>query len=44
MKISIIGAGQVGSSAALFCLMKGCGEKIVLLDVVPGVPQGKLWT
>ncbi|MFH1288933.1 MAG: malate dehydrogenase [bacterium] len=41
MKISIIGAGHVGSNTALFCLMKGLGEKIVLLDVVPGVPQGK---
>lgn len=41
MKITIIGAGQVGSITALFCLMKGLGEKIVLLDVVPGVPQGK---
>ncbi|MDD5772510.1 MAG: malate dehydrogenase [bacterium] len=41
VKISIIGAGQVGSNTALFCLMKECGEKIVLLDVVPGVPQGK---
>lgn len=40
-KISIIGAGQVGSNTALFCLMKGCGDKVILLDVVPGVPQGK---
>ncbi|MEW6087856.1 MAG: malate dehydrogenase [bacterium] len=41
VKISIIGAGNVGASAALMCLMKNLGDEIVLLDIVPGVPQGK---
>lgn len=39
-KISVIGAGQVGGTAAHLLLQKELGD-IVLLDVVEGVPQGK---
>jgi len=39
-KISIIGAGQVGSTTALRIAEKGLGD-IVLLDVIEGLPQGK---
>lgn len=39
-KISIIGAGQVGGTAAHLLAQKNLGD-IVLLDVVEGVPQGK---
>ena len=40
MKISIIGAGNVGSTAALRLAQEGAGE-IVLVDVVKGLAQGK---
>jgi len=39
-KISIIGAGNVGSSAAHWIMAKELGD-VVLIDVVEGVPQGK---
>ncbi len=44
-KITIIGAGNVGATAAHWAAVRGLGD-IVLLDVVEGVPQGKaldLW-
>jgi malate dehydrogenase len=40
MKITIIGAGNVGATTAQRLAEKGLGE-IVLLDVVEGMPQGK---
>ena len=39
-KITIIGAGFVGSTAAHWIATKELGD-VVLLDVVEGVPQGK---
>ena len=39
-KISIIGAGNVGASAALWIASKGLGD-VVLVDIVEGLPQGK---
>ncbi|MTV48811.1 malate dehydrogenase [Heliobacillus mobilis] len=39
-KITIIGAGNVGATAAHWAASKELGD-IVLLDVVEGVPQGK---
>ncbi len=39
-KISIIGAGNVGATAALKIAQKGLGD-IVLVDIAEGVPQGK---
>lgn len=39
-KISIIGAGMVGSQTAFLAAAKGLGD-IVLVDIAPGVPQGK---
>lgn len=44
-KISIIGAGQVGATAAHWAAAKELGD-IVLMDIVDGLPQGKaldLW-
>ena len=44
-KITIIGAGNVGATAAHWAVVRGLGD-VVLLDVVEGVPQGKaldLW-
>ena len=39
-KISIIGAGNVGATAAHWAASKELGD-IVLVDIVEGVPQGK---
>jgi len=39
-KITIVGAGNVGATAAHWALSRGLGD-VVLLDVVEGVPQGK---
>ena len=44
-KITIIGAGNVGATAAHWALTRNLGD-IVLLDVMEGIPQGKaldLW-
>lgn len=39
-KISVIGAGHVGATAAFLAAQKELGD-IVLVDVVEGIPQGK---
>ncbi len=40
-KLSIIGAGAVGTAAAQWAASKSVADTIVLLDVVEGLPQGK---
>jgi malate dehydrogenase len=39
-KIACIGAGNVGSTAAQYCLEMDLGD-VILTDIVEGVPQGK---
>ena len=39
-KIACIGAGNVGATAAQYCLELGLGN-VVLTDIVEGLPQGK---
>jgi malate dehydrogenase len=39
-KITVVGAGHVGATAALWLAVKELGD-VVLLDIVEGVPQGK---
>ena len=39
-KITVVGAGNVGASAALWLASKELGD-VVLVDVIEGVPQGK---
>jgi len=39
-KITVVGAGQVGATAALYAVQKALGD-VVLVDIVEGVPQGK---
>ncbi|MCG3196572.1 MAG: malate dehydrogenase [bacterium] len=39
-KITVVGAGNVGATAALYLAQQGLGD-IVLFDIVEGVPQGK---
>ncbi len=41
MKITVIGAGNVGATAAFRLAEKQFARDLVLLDVVDGVPQGK---
>lgn len=41
MKISIIGAGQVGAAATLDILEKHLADELVVTDVIEGMPQGK---
>ncbi|MEN8126531.1 MAG: malate dehydrogenase [Planctomycetota bacterium] len=39
-KITVVGAGNVGASAAHIAVSKGLGD-VVLLDIVEGLPEGK---
>ncbi|RKU12651.1 malate dehydrogenase, partial [Candidatus Poribacteria bacterium] len=39
-KISVIGAGNVGATAAFLIAQKQLGD-VVMIDIVDGVPQGK---
>ncbi len=39
-KISVIGAGNVGATAAHLCAIKELGD-VVLVDIAEGIPQGK---
>ncbi len=39
-KITIVGAGNVGASAAQIIAQKGLGD-VVLVDITDGIPQGK---
>ncbi|RPI00533.1 MAG: malate dehydrogenase, partial [Ignavibacteriae bacterium] len=41
MKITVIGAGNVGASSAQRLVDKGLANEVVLVDVVEGMPQGK---
>ncbi|MDQ7051901.1 MAG: malate dehydrogenase [candidate division KSB1 bacterium] len=41
MKISVIGAGHVGATAAQRIAEKKLAQEVVLVDIVDGVPQGK---
>ena len=40
-KLTIVGAGNVGSQAAFYSALKNLVEEVVLVDVVEGLPQGK---
>src|SRR5436190_11215676 len=39
-KITVVGAGNVGATAAQYIVEKDLGD-VVLVDVIEGVPQGK---
>jgi len=41
MKITIVGAGNVGATAAQILVDKALCNDVVLLDIIEGVPQGK---
>ncbi len=40
-KITVVGAGNVGATAAQRIAEKQLAEEVVLLDIIEGVPQGK---
>src|SRR5213594_5256476 len=39
-RVAVIGAGNVGASAALFVAERGLAD-VTLIDIVEGMPQGK---
>jgi malate dehydrogenase len=39
-KITVVGAGQVGSTVAQLCAYHNLGD-VILIDIIDGVPQGK---
>jgi len=41
MKITVVGAGNVGATAAQRIVDKELAEQVVLIDIVEGLPQGK---
>lgn len=41
MKITVIGAGNVGATASLRIAEKQLAKEVVLIDIVEGIPQGK---
>ena len=41
MKITVVGAGNVGATAAQRLVDKELGNEVVLVDIVEGLPQGK---
>jgi malate dehydrogenase len=41
MKITIVGAGNVGATTAISLAERGIVNEIVILDIVDGIPQGK---
>lgn len=41
MKITVVGAGNVGASVAEYCAMKELADEIVLLDIKEGFAEGK---
>ena len=41
MKVTIVGAGNVGSSCAEYILLKEIVEEIILLDIKEGFAEGK---
>ncbi len=40
-KLTIVGAGAVGTAAAQWACSKNVAQEIVLIDIVEGIPQGK---
>ena len=41
MKIAVVGAGNVGATAALHIAERELARELILLDVAEGIPQGK---
>jgi malate dehydrogenase len=41
MKVTVVGAGNVGATTAISLAEKGIVNEIVILDILDGIPQGK---
>ena len=40
MRVTIVGSGFVGATAAMRVVQKGLADDVVLIDIVEGLPQG----
>jgi len=40
MRVSIVGSGFVGATAAMRVVQKGLADEVVMIDIVEGLPQG----
>ena len=41
MKITVIGAGNVGATAAQVIANKELANEVILIDILEGIPEGK---
>src|SRR2546422_9575403 len=40
MRVTIVGSGFVGATAAMRVVQKGLADEVVMVDIVPDLPQG----
>src|SRR2546425_13002510 len=40
MRVTVVGSGFVGATAAMRIVQKGLADDVVLIDIVEGLPQG----
>src|SRR2546428_8489747 len=40
MRVTVVGSGFVGATAAMRIVQKGLADEVVLIDIVEGLPQG----
>src|SRR5881628_1468734 len=40
MRVTVVGAGFVGATAAMRVVQKGLADDVVLIDIIEGLPQG----
>src|SRR5437773_4269857 len=40
MRVTVVGSGFVGATAAMRVVQKGLADEVVMIDIVEGLPQG----
>src|SRR3989449_2725037 len=40
MRVTVVGSGFVGATAAMRIVQKGLADDVVLIDIIEGLPQG----
>ncbi len=40
MRVTVVGSGFVGATAAMRIVQKGLADEVVVIDIVEGLPQG----
>src|SRR3989442_13986833 len=40
MRVTVVGSGFVGATAAMRVVQKGLAEDVVMIDIIEGLPQG----